>query len=116
MLEISTIINTLCEAMPDAIRVRVVYQGGGDEGEICSSDVFYPDDVIKDLEGVVGHELCNKVEYAVHGIINNQRPGWENNEGGFGEVTFNLKSKRAFIKHTDYIQSTKEHPKTELKQ
>jgi hypothetical protein len=111
MLEISTIINMLCEAMPDAIRVRVAYQGGGDEGEIGNSDAFYPDGISKDLESVVGHELCNKVENNVYGIINDQHPGWEINEGGFGEVTFNLKSKRAFIKHTDYIQSTEEHPK-----
>ncbi len=107
-----------------AFRACVTYQGGGDEGSDEGVSVFGADNASLELSGTVslffecyGQEdgqwktaivqqeqpldaaLC---DYAME-AVNQHHSGWENNEGGYGEVVFECETGTVRIGHNDYV-------------
>jgi hypothetical protein len=69
--------------------VEMVYNGGGDDGQIDSD---YPDEIIH-----LGYEIID-VYYS----------GWENNEGADGSIVINFDEKMVYLNHNGYYGDTDE--------
>lgn len=118
--------ETLLDALKraGALRARVTYHGGGDEGshdDVSASDAANSP---IDLSGTVSL-LCERYDredgqwkisivpqdqpldtalsdYAME-AVEQHHGGWENNEGGYGEVVFDCEAGTARIEHNDYV-------------
>ncbi len=110
-----------------AVRATVSYHGGGDEGCADGAGAFSGDGASVDLAGTVlvfrerydhangqwttsidqqeeplDAALC---DYAMEAVARHHG-GWENNEGGYGEVVFDCEAGTVRLEHNDYIIET----------
>lgn len=90
--------------------VSVDYSGSGDSGGI-DGVVFMKEDKIfdaMDLYKDAGHtddspqDLENAVSDLAMGLVEHQHGGWENNNGGGGEVIFDVQNERVEVNHYDW--------------
>lgn len=110
--------------------VRVTYDGAGDSGQLndmefldsqgapftepfegkvaCSRQVFgsynpdtqsYRDDTFQEEES----SLVAAVEHVCYHVLGLKHPGYENNEGGQGEFTFDVSNRTLSLHHEDNI-------------
>ncbi|CAM2909569.1 hypothetical protein CFR75_12260 [Komagataeibacter xylinus] len=95
--------------------VTVVYEGSGDSGGIEDFSIL-PADCSVEKEVVVqdlvwGNNTPEKktvqikevIENTSMGIVAIDHGGWENNEGGGGEVTWDVETRVITLEHYDYF-------------
>lgn len=87
----------------------VSYSGSGDSGD-AESVTYDPDGTYENItvpiadndEPPIVKSLDEAlIDYAMH-LIEDRHGGWENNDGGSGEVTFDVKKGSIHIEHHDY--------------
>ncbi|RUS65188.1 hypothetical protein EGN72_00990 [Pseudorhodobacter sp. E13] len=85
-------------------RIEVQYEGYGDSGNV--EDVLVSPDTITLTE-----EMRRRVEDFGWDFANALSPGFENNEGGYGELTWALATDKIDVSHSNrYIETnTTEH-------
>lgn len=110
-----------------AARAAVSYHGGGDEGCADGAEAFSADGTSVDPAGTVlvfrerydhtdGQWTSSTVQleepldaalcdYAME-AVERHHGGWENNEGGYGEVVFDCEAGTVRLEHNDYIIET----------
>ena len=88
----------------DVTRIAVQYEGYGDSGNV--EDVVVTPDTITLTE-----ELRRRVEDFGWDFAYALIPGFENNEGGYGELTWSLEADKIDVSHSNrYIETnTTEH-------
>lgn len=117
-----------------AARACVTYHGGGDEGTHDGVSAFGADNATVDLSGTVTlfREISNfedgqwtssvkqddqPLDAALRDFameaVERHHGGWENGEGGYGEVVFDCDAGTVRIEHNDYIVKT-DYTETEL--
>lgn len=106
-----------------AILASVTYRGGGDEGTDDGVTAFDANNAAVDLSDTVSlfceryyrddQDWKTKIEqkdqpldealtdYAME-AVNQHRGGWEDGEGGYGEVVFDCETNTVRIEHNDY--------------
>jgi hypothetical protein len=93
-------------------KVIVEYDGGGDSGDYdITEDIpeyildtpctFFTDNT--SYNSTVKDMIISLAESAVY----EKHKGWENNEGGYGIVTFNFKEDLIIIDHNEYFLEVK---------
>lgn len=110
-----------------AIQATVNYHGGGDEGLCNDAEARTPEGKVVDLSEttvvfrkqhhlndgqwtttMVKHEQplgCALSDYAME-AVDRYHGGWENGEGGCGEVFFDCEHNTINIKHNNYVIET----------
>lgn len=106
-----------------AVLASVTYRGGGDEGTDDGVTAFDANNAAVDLSDTVSL-LCERcyrddqdwktkieqedqplanalTDYAME-AVNQHRCGWEDGEGGYGEVVFDCEAGTVRIEHNDY--------------
>jgi len=88
----------------DATSIEVQYEGYGDSGNV--EDVVVTPDTVTLTE-----ELRRRVEDFGWDFAYALSPGFENNEGGYGELTWSLEADKIDVSHSNrYIETnTTEH-------
>jgi hypothetical protein len=104
---------TFSKDYPDVTRIRAVYSGGGDEGGVDQIFLTRKDSGEEKL--TFKSNGWEEASCAAMDATCVNHDGWWNNEGGFGEVIFNLASKRAFVSHNYYEQTSTSCGKVEIK-
>lgn len=89
-------------ALRDAgvVRVRVDYDGCGDSGQIEEVTYLAADGVQLNLTGTLGlreGELMN----LFYDLIQVRHPGWENNDGAYGDFEWDLTADTLYHTHND---------------
>ncbi|UTS82732.1 DUF6878 family protein [Phaeobacter piscinae] len=84
--------------------VDISYHGGGDEGNIEDA-VFSISDTSK-LK--VPYDLTRRFSDWAWDFICGYHGGFENNEGGFGTLTWDIASGAITLDHNDYIQESEQ--------
>lgn len=87
-------------------KVNVIYSGSGDEGFI--DEINYtplePDDAMhRDLDDFFWEE-----------IIQMHHEGFHNNDGGYGDVVWDIATDTITLHHRDYIQDEVDHGEQEI--
>jgi hypothetical protein len=81
-------------------RVHIIYDGCGDSG--CIDTVDYTDGVGKPVTGVEIEKLTEaQVLDLFYDLTQARHPGWENNDGAFGEFEWNLSVDSLLHTHSD---------------
>ena len=84
--------------------VRVTYSGSGDEGFV--NDVFIePEDEHTDHTS-----LRSDIEDFIYAKLEAEVPGWEINEGSYGEAVFNITQRTVAFDHKNIIETTEAAP------
>ncbi|MEL6465681.1 MAG: DUF6878 family protein [Pseudomonadota bacterium] len=74
------------------------YEGYGDSGNV-EGITLQPNDVRLDAD------LTRKLEDFVWSVAYNQHPGFENNEGGYGTLTWDISADSIMLDHADrYVE------------
>lgn len=84
--------------------VSASYSGAGDSGQIDNTEAYTGEDFDNEYRGPEVGEL----EDLIYDLIAEYHPGYEINEGGFGEVTLKLANQilRLEFSRTDYVPET----------
>lgn len=109
--------------------VTVPFDGEGDSGQIEEVKAFlhidadpqpFPDRPVKyrvhtfrDLKSSVSEKeipLAEAIEDLCYGLLQEHHDGWENNDGAFGEFTFEVEERRVILdfnaRFTDFVHSS----------
>lgn len=81
---------------------NIFYNGGGDEGnveEIRLSAESEPD---------LSHDLYEKLSEWAWEFVIGFHSGFENNEGGFGNITWDMTTGAITLDHNDYIEHSEQ--------
>lgn len=104
--------------------VIVTFDGGGDSGQIESivartgdCDVELPDTLVELARADFHDEeirrttapLPDAIESFCYDVLESKHGGWENNEGGFGEFTFNVAAGTVIFDFNYRIQQSENH-------
>jgi hypothetical protein len=96
--------------------VTVGFDGSGDEGQIESIDAFagdaaaeFPSDPIELAEpgpdgGTIERSsftLADAIEKLAYGLLEETHGGWENNDGAYGEFTFDVKNRTITLAYNE---------------
>jgi hypothetical protein len=81
--------------------VQIEYNGSGDDG--CINDT-----TLRDAAGVITKDSVNTdiIEQAAYDLLEDVYAGWENNEGGEGKMTLNVKTGVFEWTHGIYVTTT----------
>ena len=81
-------------------QVTAEYEGYGDSGNI--------EDVTVQPAGIaLPDDLCTKLGDFAWSVAYHQHPGFENNEGGYGTLTWNVTADSITLDHADrYVECT----------
>lgn len=95
--------------------VTVVYEGSGDSGGIEDFSIL-PEGISPEKEIIVwnavwGNDVPEEKRLNIKEVIENSsmaivafdHGGWENNEGGGGEVTWDVATRAISLEHYDYV-------------
>ena len=82
-------------------RVVASFDGGGDSGEVYDTEFFDIDDECIDYKKCAGLE--DYIYSLVEDCVNDYGGDWVNNDGGYGQVTIDVKDKSV---DADYNQRT----------
>lgn len=97
----ATCIAALEEA--GAVWAKCEYDGSGDSGWITSTIIYGPAGRIMeenhDYYEAGGSSLINTVRACAGAALYKVAPGWEINDGAFGEIIINAEDGRIIIKH-----------------
>ena len=104
--------------------VRVTFDGCGDSGQI-ESLTAHAGDVAKALPEVTvqfvvlqqgGDDidcrsitLAEAIEHLVYDVLEEKHPGWENDDGAFGEFTFDVASRSITLDYNERHMETDYH-------
>lgn len=96
--------------------VTVAFDGGGDSGQIESVDAFAGDApadmpeaqiaLLKAQPDGSGTEttimpIADVIEDLVYQLLTQSHPGWENNDGAYGEFRFDVAARTITLDHND---------------
>lgn len=85
------------------VEVVVVWNGGGDSGGVESITAKGK----KGVDIVLPNELGQEIDaFCMDWVDSKGYAGWYNNDGGFGQATFNVKKRAIEIDHENYSQSS----------
>lgn len=84
-------------------QVTAEYEGYGDSGNI--------EDVTVQPAGIaLPEELCTKLGDFAWSVAYHQHPGFENNEGGYGTLTWDISADSIALDHADrYVECSHSH-------
>lgn len=91
--------------VPKLIRVVGSYTGSGDSMDSSSWQFFadatgkHPYTSMETVELQLSHEVEETLDSFMMDWVNDEHPGWENNDGGHGELTFNLETRSCVLEH-----------------
>lgn len=98
------------EKLPHIKRIVGEYHGIGDSLDSTDWKV-YADDASGSIDDVVELQFKQNVVEAFDDFMNSwadhEHPGWENNEGGYGHVTFDLERRACRLEHWGYYTEEK---------
>jgi hypothetical protein len=81
----------LVEAFPTLRHIRVEFSGGGDSGDI--NDYFLEDSDHADIKFATNFPVAPDRDDFLHSFINTHVPcDWVNNDGGGGQLSFDLET------------------------
>ncbi len=93
--------------------VRIAFDGAGDSGQIEEVNAFIGDAPVEMPEAPVTDEnvpLKDAIENLCYGYLTQFYDGWENNDGAFGEFTFDVRERSIHFefngRFTDYSTDT----------
>lgn len=102
--------------------VNVIFDGGGDSGQIESVSATSADNIAMELPDVeidieltewVGDgvrfmhtSLSDAIEELCYAFLSEEHAGWENNEGAFGEFAFSVADRTVALDHNVRISDT----------
>lgn len=72
--------------------VIVAYSGGGDSGDVDENNTDDPE----------------VADFLMH-FVNNTHSGWENNDGGSGEIFWDLRSDTIKLEHSEYFTDSRDY-------
>jgi hypothetical protein len=101
--------NAIFEALEalKVVKVLVTWNGGGDSGGIESIEASDKagKEVKLDVPFTLGGKLNEVIEnFCMDWVDNKGSAGWYNNEGGYGEATFNVEDRTISIDHSNFEQ------------
>jgi hypothetical protein len=79
--------------------VTVTYDGEGDSGQIQEIHALNAADKSIDLS----HDLRDQVDEFTWGVLDSYHGGFENNDGGYGELTIDVAARTVLLDHNDRI-------------
>jgi hypothetical protein len=98
-------------------RVHIEFDGYGDSGQIESiniragdSEAELPDDRIEFLKPMLGYPdrierlsytVTEAIESLVYALLEETHGGWENNDGAFGDFTFDVEKRTVTLDYND---------------
>jgi hypothetical protein len=83
--------------------VRWDYDGSGDDGCVSLTDC-----IINGQSAPVPPMLVRECEEIGYGTLEDHHGGWENNEGAFGELEWDLATDKITIDHNHRIESSEQ--------
>lgn len=101
--ELRASVHLMLLAIPGLLEVGISYDGSSDDGQVVEEslwvapDLDLPDDVVKKFVDLA---------YAAVDAID---PGWENNEGAFGNVVWTREEGEIKVEHNTRTYSYEEH-------
>ena len=99
-------LNTLASTFP-GLKLKVTYYGSGDSGDV--NDVTLVDDDDEEVKEDLSPEDGMFGETLAYQILSELNYGWENNDGGQGDVTLDLASGEIRLNHMSYEAETSYH-------
>lgn len=106
-----------------AVTVQANYSGYGDSGNVDHLDVTPPIDLNTMMSDIPhpwhpGQTMTRTLDYALREFIwtlaYNNNPGFENNDGGQGEVTWDVQTDKISLDHSYFVTETIDEPTVEL--
>lgn len=99
---------------PQFEEIVIEYSGGGDSGDLeISQTLEIPSYILETPFKISETSYTSTVKEALIAVVDRALDekfgGWENDEGGYGEVVFNFKDNLIHIKHNQYVQITEHH-------
>jgi hypothetical protein len=83
--------------------VTAEYNGHGDDGQIETPEFG---------SSIVPHETASAVEYLFYELLEELYSGWENNEGGFGTFSWDVKADKIDLVHNTCFESHETEERT----
>jgi hypothetical protein len=105
-------------------RVVVSFDGSGDSGQIESIDAFAGDNTVDlpaaqielaypaDNRGGLNrttHTVQDAIETLAYDMLEEEHDGWENNDGAFGEFTFDVKERSVTLGYNERFSDSTYH-------
>jgi hypothetical protein len=93
--------------VPENCTFKVNYSGSGDSGDIDSFNVYYDKEgsyVSERIESHFDSDTCNKMYSLAWVVIDQEEPGFVNNDGGYGEMQ--ISASKFSWEHYNYYTET----------
>jgi hypothetical protein len=93
--------------LPENCTFKINYSGSGDSGDIDSFNVYYDKDgsyVSDRIESHFDSDTCNQMYSQAWRVIDEEEPGFVNNDGGYGEMQ--ISATKFSWNHYNYFTET----------
>ncbi len=93
--------------LPENCTFKVNYSGSGDSGDIDSFNIYYDKEgsyVSERIESHFDSDTCNKMYSLAWVVIDQEEPGFVNNDGGYGEME--ISATKFSWEHYNYYTET----------
>ena len=93
--------------LPENCTFKINYSGSGDSGDIDSFNVYYDKDwsyVSDRIESHFNPDTCNQMYSQAWRVIDEEEPGFVNNDGGYGEMQ--ISATKFSWEHYNYYTET----------
>lgn len=106
-------------------RVAVTFDGSGDSGQIESVEAFTADNATVELAGAripisralwdgsaaetQEMTLAEAIEALAYDLLGETHGGWENNEGAYGEFSFDVAARTITLEYNERVMETEYH-------